>query len=96
MADEGALEFRIKNLEEQFEKSSRKHQEFYDRIGKLEKNQIEIQANYHYIEQKLDEISEKVDRLVNAPGDNWNTLMKNIITAISGGIIGFVISKIFN
>ena len=62
-------------------------------IEQINTEQAVMKSDYKYIIEKLDSLSAKVDKLVDNSGDNWNALIKSAITAGSGGLVGYVLSK---
>lgn len=87
MPENDVREYRLKKLEDAV-------QACVDRIEDLDKEHLVLKGDYKYIIEKLDTLSNKVDKLVDSSGDRWNALVKSIITAGSGGLVGYVISKI--
>lgn len=87
MAENDVYEYRLKKLEDAIA-------DYTNKVADLERRQVVTESDYKYIIEKLDALSTKVDRLVDSSGDNWNALIKSIITASSGGLVGFVLSKI--
>lgn len=87
MAENNVYEYRLNKLEDAIA-------DYTDKVADLERRQVVTESGYKCIIEKLDVLSTKVDRLVDSSGDNWNALIKSIITASSGGLVGFVLSKI--
>lgn len=87
MAENDVYEYRLKKLEDAIA-------DYTNKVADLERRQVVTESDYKYIIEKLDALSTEVDKLVDNSGDNWNALIKSIITASSGGLVGFVLSKI--
>ncbi len=92
------LAARVDRLEEDIrsEKESRQkaHKEFYERIRDLESNQAVSKEKLETIENKIDGLDGKMDTLLSKPGKRWEAVVAAVISAVVGGLIVFVMTKI--
>lgn len=92
-------EHRFQQIEEDIKelrrKNSEEHGKFYNRIESVEKDMVESQGDRKHIREKLDEINENVETLIQAPSKRYDLVITSIITALVGGVAGFVLSGIF-
>lgn len=90
---------RVDHLEKEFDRyrdgSSKTHKEMYDRLGALEQNK-------GVVEEKLDNIDAKLDRLIewreeqdNKPNKFLDKLKESVWIALFTAVIGFICGKIF-
>lgn len=86
------LKTEIKALEDKYS-SSRKL--IYSRLEQLDRSAAVTDDRYVRILHEIEEINEKLKALSEQPQRRWDAAVTGTITAIIGGVIGFVISQIF-
>lgn len=75
-----------------------------DKVGNLEAKSEKTDFQYEQImkmldkltEQTIPELSKEIQALKNKPAERYNTIVGACISAIVGGIIGFIVSRIFS
>lgn len=87
-------EYRFKQIEEKLRKNSDDHKEFFKRIEAVEKDMTESQSDRKHINEKLEKIDSNVEILMMKPISRYETVVTSILTAVVGGIIGFIVSGI--
>lgn len=91
-------EHRFKQIEDDLkqlrEKNSIDHKEFYNRIESTEKAMVESMSDRKHINEKLDKIDVNVEALMQKPVKRYDTVVTSIITAVVGGLIGFLLSGV--
>ena len=92
------LAARVDRLEEDMksEKENRQktHSEIYDRLRKVESDQAVSRTKLDTITDKLDSLDGKMDTLLSKPGKRWEAIIAAVISAVVGGLIVFVLTKI--
>ena len=92
------LAARVDRLEEDMksEKENRQktHSEIYDRLRKVESDQAVSRTKLDTITDKLDSLDGKMDTLLSKPGNRWEAIVAAVISAVVGGLIVFVMTKI--
>lgn len=92
------LAARMDRLEEDMksEKENRQktHSEIYDRLRKVESDQAVSRTKLDTITDKLDSLDGKMDTLLSKPGKRWEAVIAAVISAVVGGLIVFVMTKI--
>ncbi len=92
------LAARVDRLEEDMksEKENRQktHSEIYDRLRKVESDQAVSRTKLDTITDKLDSLDGKMDILLSKPGKRWEAVVAAVISAVVGGLIVFVMTKI--
>ena len=91
------LAARVDRLEEDMksEKENRQtHSEIYDRLRKVESDQAVSRTKLDTITDKLDSLDGKMDTLLSKPGKRWEAVVAAVISAVVGGLIVFVMTKI--
>lgn len=87
-------EYRFKQIEEKLRKNSDDHEKFFDRIEKIEKDMTESRSDRKHINEKLEKIDSNVETLMMKPISRYETVVTSILTALVGGLIGFIVSGI--
>lgn len=82
------MENRIKTLEEDNKKITA-------RLSKLEGDRQLQEYQYNSIMKSIEEIKLDLKELKGTPTKRWDLIVTGTITAIVGGIIAFVVGKIF-
>ena len=92
------LAARVDRLEEDMksEKENRQktHSEIYDRLRKVESDQAVSRTKLDTITDKLDSLDGKMDTRLSKPGKSWEAVVAAAISAVVGGLIVFVMTKI--
>ena len=92
------LAARVDRLEEDMksEKENRQktHSEIYDRLRKVESDQAVSRTKLDTITDKLDSLDGKMDTLLSKPGKRWEAVVAAVISAVVGGLIVLVMTKI--
>lgn len=68
--------------------------ELYFRMTSREIDAGKVDEKLNNIKTTLDNLVTKVTELADSPGKRWNTLATAIITGITTGILGFLLSKL--
>ena len=91
-------EHRIEELEKNFqlmqEKQSDRSNEFYERIGELERKTALSENDLNHIKSTVDEMNNNIKTLMAVPGKRYDTIIVCVITAIVSAVIGFMLSGI--
>lgn len=90
------LSYRVEQVEKEMQEASKNRKAIYNRLDEIEKSQAVHSQQYETIIQSLNELKEEVKALTSKESNKWDTLVKSIITGLSGGILGYIVSKIFN
>lgn len=92
------LAARVDRLEEDMKSEKKKkkktHSEIYDRLRKVESDQAVSRTKLDTITDKLDSLDGKMDTLLSKPGKRWEAVVAAVISAVVGGLIVFVMTKI--
>lgn len=92
------LAARVDRLEEDMksakENRQKTHSEIYDRLRKVESDQAVSRTKLDTITDKLDSLDGKMDTLLSKPGKRWEAVVAAVISAVVGGLIVFVMTKI--
>lgn len=68
--------------------------ELYLRMTSREIDAGKVDEKLNNIKTTLDNLVIKVTELADNPGKRWNTLVTTVITGITTGILGFLLSKL--
>lgn len=90
------LAYRVDQLQQSLNEASAKRGEIYKRLEKIETLQAVQTAQYEEIIKSLNELKDEVSILANKSSSNWDTLIKSILTGLSGGVLGYITSKLFS
>ena len=92
------LAARVDRLDEDIksEKENRQttHSEISDRMRKVESDQAVSRTKLDTLKVKLDSLDGKMDTLLSKPGKRWEAVVAAVISAVVGGLIVFVMTKI--
>lgn len=87
---------RVGALEDEFNRyrgnSSETHRQMFDRIGALEQSGATLKAKLDGMDEKLDEITAKVNTLADKPARRWETLVSCALSALAGAFLLWVAS----
>ena len=79
---------RVDALEKEFDRyrgnSSETHRQMFERIGALEQSGATLKVKLDGMDEKLDEITEKVNTLADKPAKRWDGLVDKLIWAVAG------------
>lgn len=81
-------------LDELRRKSSNDNKEFYNRIEFLEKENALLKRDIEHIKETMDEMNENIKTLMQRPQKRYDAIIASAITAVIGGVIGFIMSGI--
>lgn len=87
-------EHRILSLEEDIKRNQHTHKEFYDRFEKINGEMVGYEHDMSYLKTTLGQVSVDVKEIKEKPTKRWDTAVASGITAIIGGIIGFLINTL--
>ena len=68
--------------------------ELFLRMNSREIDAGKVDEKLNNIKTTLDNLVIKVTELADNPGKRWNTLVTTVITGITTGILGFLLSKL--
>ena len=74
-------EKRIATIEGDYKQSEERFNRIFDAIEKIETN--------------IDKIASAIENIKIVPAKKWDNLMSAVMVALVGGIVGFILSKIF-
>jgi len=87
---------RVGALEDEFNRyrgnSSETHRQMFARIGALEQSGATLKAKLDGMDEKLDEITAKVNTLADKPARRWETLVSCALSALAGAFLLWVAS----
>lgn len=91
-------EHRLNTIEHELDeirrKSSNDNKEFYSRIEFLEKENALLKRDIEHIKETMDEMNENIKTLMQRPQKRYDAIIASAITAVIGGVIGFIMSGI--
>lgn len=82
------------DMKSEKENRQKTHSEIYDRLRKVESDQAVSRTKLDTITDKLDSLDGKMDTLLSKPGKRWEAVVAAVISAVVGGLIVFVMTKI--
>lgn len=89
---------RVDALEKEFDhyrgNSTNTHKQMFDRIGALEQGGAMLKAKLDGMDEKLDEITEKVNTLADKPAKRWDSLVEKAVWAVCAAVIAFLLARI--
>lgn len=89
---------RVDALEKEFDhyrgNSTNTHKQMFDRIGALEQSGAMLKAKLDGMDEKLDEITEKVNTLADKPAKRWESLVEKAVWAVCAAVIAFLLARI--
>ena len=96
-----ALAARITELEKAKGDNHADHSNIYRRLETLETDKGRTAEQYKYIRRDLDELKkqqqeilDRIELISQKPAKRWDTVVTSTITAIIGGIIGFILTRV--
>ena len=89
---------RVEALEREFDRyrgnSTDTHRQMFDRIGALEQSGSALRTKLDGMDEKLDEITEKVNTLADKPAKRWESLVEKAVWAVCAAVIAFLLARI--
>lgn len=85
-----ALERKMEAMEQ---RNSESHQEIFQRLNAVEKENAVMDERYNTIIHKLDDLTEKVEALEAKPAKRWDSLVGYVLSALVGGIVVFFLAQ---
>ena len=89
---------RVEALKEEFNRyrdnSSKTHQQMYDRLGALERNQTGLQTWKDSVDEKLDTIVEWVEAEKDKPNKLLDKLKENAVWLVLAALLGIVLGRV--
>lgn len=65
-------------------------------LAELTKSIEIVATKQDYIAKQTEHIASKVEIMEQAPGDNWKTVVRTVLTAAVSALITFAVTKIFS
>ena len=85
---------RVDALKEEFDRyrdnSSGTHRQMFDRISALEQSGATLATKLDGMDEKLDDITEKVNTLADKPAKRWDGIVDKSIWAVLAAVIAFL------
>lgn len=85
------FEYRIKRLEDDSERNSAQHREFYNAFKELEKQNTRTEERYNTILTTMSETKTAVEELKSKPAKRWDAIIAAAITGIVSFVIGLLL-----
>lgn len=85
------FEYRLKRLEDDSERNSAQHREFYNAFKELEKQNTRTEERYNTILTALAETKTAIEELKGKPAKRWDALVAAIISAVVGIAVGLLL-----
>ena len=87
---------RVDALEKEFDRhrgnSTDTHRQMFERISTLEQSGAALRATLGGMDEKLDEIAEKVNALADKPAKRWESLADKAVWAVCAAVIAFLLA----
>ncbi len=87
---------RVDALEKEFDRhrgnSTDTHRQMFERISTLEQSGAALRATLAGMDEKLDEIAEKVNALADKPAKRWESLADKAVWAVCAAVIAFLLA----
>ena len=87
---------RVDALEKEFDRyrgnSTDTHRQMFERISTLEQSGAALRATLDGMDEKLDEIAEKVNALADKPAKRWESLADKAVWAVCAAVIAFLLA----
>lgn len=91
---ERKLEAVDRKMEAMEQRNSDSHQEVFQRLNNVEKENAVMDARYETIIRKLDELTVKVEALESKPAKRWDGLMEKALWAVAAAVIAFLLAQL--
>lgn len=89
---------RVEALKDEFDRyrgnSSSTHKEMFDRISALEQSGAKLGAKLDGMDEKLDDITAKVNALADRPAKRWDSVVDKAIWAVLAAVIAFLLGRV--
>lgn len=99
---EARFEQLLSDLEKEKSHASETRKDIYERLRKLETETGRTDERYKNIERELSDLKEqqkqilaRIDKITEQPAKRWDSAVTSTVSAGIGGIIGFVVTKVF-
>lgn len=83
-----------KQLEDHMKRNTETHEKLWTAINELKTNDAVQDSKYDTILSQLNTVVQEVKLLQSAPGDNWKSLTKTVLTSVGSILAGFVLAKL--
>ena len=90
--DGDTIEFRVKALEEDRERNSAQHREFYRAFKELEKSGAVTQERYNTILSTMSEMRASIEALKAKPGKRWESVVDKALWAVAGAVVAWLLA----
>lgn len=90
LAKAEALERKMEAMEQ---RNSESHQEIFQRLNMVEKENAVMDERYNTIIHKLDDLADKVEALEAKPAKRWDSLVGYVLSALVGGVVVFLLAQ---
>lgn len=87
------VDYRLKSLEEDRERNSSQHREFYAALKEIEKHDAVVDERYNTILSTASETRAAVAELKAKPGKRWETVVDKVILIFVAAVIGFLLAR---
>lgn len=90
-------ERRMTEIEVRSKSNTRRIEDIEKRQDDIERLAISVEKlalRESNVENNVNEIKTKVDKLANKSGQRWDNLIDKIVTVIAAAIVGFILAKI--
>lgn len=85
----------IRELQKDAERNSKQHKEFYNEISNMKQGMAVSDERYNNLLSVMNEVKTAVSDLKEKPAKKWDSVSMYVITAIIGGVIGFLLRLAF-
>lgn len=88
---------RVDALKDEFDRyrgnSSETHRQMFDRISALEQSGAKLGTKLDGMDEKLDDITAKVNTLADKPAKRWDGIVDKAIWAVLAAVIAFLLGR---
>ena len=88
------LEKRIEKTDERVSVLEQNHNGLNERLIRLDAKMDGYTKDLKHVSDLTVEVRSDVKKLIQEPGNKWNTISMFVITSLIGGAIGFILSTI--
>lgn len=85
-----SLESSLKSLHKRIDR----WENIAESIQKNAENTQKVVVEIQYMREDINTITNKVDALESTPKKNWQTLITGVISALTSGIVGFLVAQL--
>lgn len=94
MATVAELEKRLDRTDEEISSLKKNHDGFNEKLIRLDAKMDGYNKDLKHVSDTIIEIRADLKKLIQEPGNKWNTVSMFVITSLIGGTIGFLLSTI--